>query len=136
MRNFLINSANSREIRMKMKRHIIILAAILFTFVTVAFGAPFKCPICGSNMTWTGETKIEWSRIFYLHKCAFGHDFWFKSASAPDENQESSSEFGSSQTLKCPVCGRSVMWTGETTIESSKMFKVYKCPFGHRSIGR
>ena len=119
-----------------MKWRIIILAVVLFTFVTVAFAAPFKCPICGSNMSWSGETKIEWSQMFYLHKCLSGHEFWFKSSSAPSEDRGSSPGFGSSTSVKCPVCGRSVMWAGETKIESGQMFKIYKCPFGHISIGK
>ena len=119
-----------------MKRKFVIIVAVLLSLVTVAFAASFKCPSCNSSMIWTGETKIEWGKMFYLHECPAGHQYWFKSSSAPSGESSPSNGFNSSQSLKCPVCGSSVIWTGETKIEWGKMFKIYKCPAGHESVGK
>lgn len=33
--------------------------------------------------------------------------------------------------VNCPSCSMTMFWTGETTTEWGKMFKLYKCPAGH-----
>ena len=103
-----------------------------------ATGTPstsYKCPSCNSNMIWTGETNVEWGQMFYLHECPAGHKYWFKSLSPKSEKRDTSTNSNYLQSPKCPVCGITVIWTGETYIEWGKMFKVYECPAGHKSSG-
>jgi predicted nucleic-acid-binding Zn-ribbon protein len=89
-----------------------------------------NCPSCGGLMYFTGQTKTEWGNLFKLYKCPVGHLWWIK--------QQTSSEgfWHFSNKLKCPVCGATVYFTGQTYIEWGKLFKVYKCPAGHRSVSQ
>jgi predicted RNA-binding Zn-ribbon protein involved in translation (DUF1610 family) len=120
-----------------MRRKVVILVTALFILAALAaFAASFKCPSCNGDMIWLGETKVEWGKLFYLHECLAGHRYWFQSSSAPSEKSTPSARSGSSQSLKCPVCGSSAIWLGETKVEWGKLLKIHECPAGHRSIGR
>jgi len=91
-----------------------------------------NCPSCGSSMYFTGETKTDWGKLFYMYKCPAGHTWWIKAPSSTPSSDESNL----STEPKCPTCGAGVYFTGETYTESGKLFKVYKCPAGHRSVGQ
>ena len=88
--------------------------------------AQHKCPSCNMSMYSTGESKIEWGRIFYLYECPAGHSYWF-----PTEKKKAPSKYVKNP---CPVCGMGTYFTGETYIEWGKLFKVYECPVGHESV--
>lgn len=107
----------------------VIIGILLFS-TALAIAWDFNCPSCGSGMIWTGDTKTEWGQLFKLYRCPAGHMYWFKSQGS------SSLDRDFSIGPKCPVCGSSVIWTGETYVEWGKLFKVYKCPAGHTSVGR
>ena len=32
-----------------------------------------KCPFCGANVIWTGETYFEWGKTYKVYKCPAGH---------------------------------------------------------------
>jgi len=81
-------------------------------------------------MYFTGTTKTEWGKLFELYECPVGHRYWFKAMSSSDRRDDFS------VGPKCPVCGMSVYFTGETYTQWGKLFKVYKCPVGHTSVGR
>ena len=36
-----------------------------------------KCPICGMNMYFTGNTKVEFGKLLKEYKCPVGHIYWF-----------------------------------------------------------
>ena len=35
-----------------------------------------QCPVCGMNGIWTGTTKTDWGKMFYLYECPNGHRWW------------------------------------------------------------
>lgn len=89
-----------------------------------------NCLTCGSSMYFTGETRTEWGKLQKMYKCPSGHAWWVNSSSS------STGRSGFSSGPECPTCGASVYFTGETYTEWGRLHKVYKCPSGHRSVGR
>ena len=99
-----------------------------FLLVGVALAGE-NCMTCGSSMYFTGETRVDWGKLQKLYKCPSGHAWWINSS-------PSTSRPGFSSGPVCPTCGASVYFTGETYVEWGKLHKIYKCPSGHRSVGR
>jgi len=117
-----------------MKKYVIgliISGLVIFSGIGIAMAGE-NCPSCGGSMYFTGETKTDWGKLFYLYKCPSGHAWWIKAPSYTPPSSGNDFSFGP----KCPTCGASVYFTGETYIEWGKLFKVYRCPSGHRSVGR
>ena len=77
------------------------------------------------NMYFTGETKVEWGRLFHLYECPVGHGYWF-----PAKKKQTSTYVKN----PCPVCGLETHFTGKTYVEWGKLFKIYECPVGHQSV--
>ena len=120
---------------------VILLAALLMQCSTVL--ASEKCPSCGASMYNTCETKSEWGKLFQLYKCPSGHGWWIegKRAFSPPSlptppTLPTLPKLGGDMfsVPKCPVCGAGLYFTGETYMEWGKLFKVYNCPSGHRSV--
>jgi predicted RNA-binding Zn-ribbon protein involved in translation (DUF1610 family) len=106
-----------------------VLLMILLTLLPAFAIASDRCASCGGVLIWTGETKTEAGHMFKLYKCPSQHAWWFKVETAPSGGNSSSN------TSKCPTCGSGILiWTGETYTENGKMWKVYKCAAGHRSV--
>ncbi|MEI6970363.1 MAG: hypothetical protein WCL44_02500 [bacterium] len=102
------------------------------TETTATGDTSHNCLSCGSSIYFTGVTKTEWGKILYMYKCPAGHAWWIPALSSTG----ASSANDSSTASTCPICGSSVFFTGETYTEWGKLFRVYKCPSGHRSVGR
>lgn len=136
-------------------RFVIILAALIINFDKMC-AQDVACPSCSMTMTWTGETKTEWGKLFKLYKCPAGHAYWIpwelkKSNSyydvdstnqpyrIPKDQPYQNPNNQQYQTPKdnpiCPVCGLTTYWTGKTRTEWGKMQKIYECPAGHVSVG-
>ena len=113
-----------------MKRCVIGLLLVLWVVSGLAIAAE-RCPTCGGLMYFTGETRTDWGKLFYLYKCPSGHTWWIEAPLTPPPPQNDMT-FG----LKCPICGATVYFTGQTYTEWGKLFKVYRCPNGHLSVGR
>ena len=124
-----INNVRKKE-ENNMKRSIISILVLFFVMTGVAIASE-KCPSCGSGMIWTGETKFEWGQMFKEYRCPAQHSWWIKSGSSSSSGSNSLST-----GPKCPTCGAGVIWTGETYTEWGKMWKVYRCPAGHQSVGK
>ena len=107
-----------------------VLVLLIASIGGLAFCMSQKCPSCGMGMYFTGETKTEWGKLFYLYECPSSHSYWFPARSGANEANNFSSG------PKCPVCGMMVYFTGRTYTEWGKLFKVYKCPSGHESVGQ
>lgn len=80
------------------KRGLCVLILSILSLVCV-YGANHKCPSCNANMIWTGETKTEWGKLFYLQKCPSSHEYWADSIS-PSSSLTTSSLNSSSQEKK------------------------------------
>jgi len=113
----------SRSIRL-----FIYLCFILFVSSTFVL-ADEKCPYDGMSMYFNGKTKSEWGKLFYQYQCPSSHKWWI------DPTKPSKSDYSQKKTLTCPTCSMSVYWTGKTYTEWGKLYKIYKCPSGHQSIG-
>ena len=70
-----------------------------FLALVCAYGANYKCPSCDANMIWTGKTKVEWGKMFYLQKCPSSHEYWADSAS-PGSSRATISSSSSGQEKK------------------------------------
>ena len=110
-------------------KHLGFLVLAVATVIAVA-GFSEKCPTCGLGMIWTGDTKTEWGKMFYRYECPSDHAWWIK---APNQY---SSPAPSSCAVKCPTCDLCTYWTGDTYTEWGSLWKVYKCPSGHKSVGK
>lgn len=66
---------------------------------------------------------------------SYGSSYGNKKSEA-DENSQSKSRFSSDKDSECPVCGRSLTWTGKTKTEWGKLLKIYKCTAGHECVGK
>ncbi len=82
------------------------------------------------NMYFTGQTQVEWGKLQKLYRCPASHAFWVNSSTNPTPPRQPS------MGPTCPTCGMSVYFTGETFVEWGKLFKVYRCPSGHQSMGQ
>ena len=101
---------------------------IIFISATTAY-ANHACPSCGMSMIWTGNTATEWGKILKEYQCPAGHEYWYPMSLGGSSGMKSMGP-------ECPICGMSVIWTGETYTEWGRMMKVYRCPAGHISAGR
>jgi len=104
---------------------LIILGLIVLSGIAMA---EEYCPACNTVMHPTGEVRGN----MFLYKCGVGHAWWIK---APSSRPPSGGDAFSSGP-KCPVCGTSAHPTGEIYVEFGRLFKVYNCGLGHRSVGR
>ena len=115
-----------------MKKYVIGILVALSVMCGVA-SASEKCASCNGSMYFTGKTKTDWGKLFYMYKCPSGHAWWIQ---APSSTPPTGGRSGISTGPKCPTCNASVYFTGKTYTEWGKLFKVYKCPSGHKSVGR
>lgn len=114
-----------------MKKYLAGIAFLLAVMCGIAFASE-NCPTCGGSMYFTGQTKTDWGKLFYMYKCPSSHAWWIEAPSSTPFSRENNFSNGP----QCPTCGNSVYFTGETYSEWGKLFKVYKCPSGHRSVGQ
>ena len=85
----------------------------------------YKCPSCGRNLYWTGETATEWGKKLKQYWCLLGHEYWY--VSRPHRKSQDSED-------ACPVCGMRIRWLGETRFEWGRLRRVYECAAGHYSV--
>lgn len=78
-------------------------------------------------MIWTGATKSEWAKMYNLHRCVAGHEFWYEAFESTDRTAVTIQD-------ACPICGAMTMWTGESYFDWGKSHMVMKCVAGHRSV--
>ena len=112
----------------------ILVALMLGMISIVCFSAPksHKCPLCGTNMTWTGDTQTEWGKLVYKMKCVAGHISWEVDESNDRSKEESSSTSSTfNNDVKCQYDGYTMHFTGETKTEWGKLLKEYKYAAGH-----
>jgi len=114
-----------------------ILAVLAASALSTIALAGENCASCGGSMYFTGKTKTEWGKLFKMYKCPSGHAWWIKASVSRSPSAKSPSRGSNFSTgPKCPTCGASVYFTGKTYTEWGKLFKVYKCPSGHKSVGK
>lgn len=106
-----------------MKRKIICFVLIGLA-CSMLFAAPsiHKCPLYWGQMYWTGETKIEWSKLVYEMECPSGHTSW----EVDEWNSRGSSDD------ECQYDGFRMRFTGKTKSEWDKLLKEYECSAGHK----
>ncbi len=57
-----------------MKKRIIAFVALLVLCVSaVAYADTIRCQICNSPMHWTGETYMDYGKMFKVYECLNGH---------------------------------------------------------------
>ncbi|MEX1000796.1 MAG: hypothetical protein WDZ35_01630 [Crocinitomicaceae bacterium] len=103
-----------------MLKNILLLSSLflIFSFVSASNGE--KCPKCLMPLQKTYQTKAEWGKILYEHKCLNDHVFWYPNSQKLKKNHEQNQ---SNDKCDCPVCGFHGFITGNP--------KVKKCMNNH-----